>query len=111
MKPTPSQLLALSGLRDSLALGGEPVNAYSPFWRPLRRLGWLTDDGRLSPEGEGVADRYRSVMLTCHHCETTIAIYIAEQGKTKTLRRRCRVCGSERQRFVVDGSTYAVVGA
>jgi len=109
-KPTPRQLLALTGLRDQLAMGGKPVNAQSPFWGPLRRRKWLTDEGRLNPEGERVAGRYRTVALTCRHCDTTIASYVAELGVTKVLRRQCSVCGSERQPFVVDGSDYEVTG-
>lgn len=109
-KPTPPQLLALSGLYAQLALGGKAVNAASPFWGPLRRRKWLSDDGRLSPEGEAAVERYRTVALTCRHCESTIASYVAERGVTKVLRRRCSVCGSERQPFVVDGTGYEVVG-
>lgn len=109
-KPTPPQLLALSGLHDQLALAGKPINPRSPFWGPLRRRNWLSDDGRVSPEGKAVLDRYRTVALACHHCETNLASYVAERGVTKVLRRRCSVCGSERQRFVVDGSNYEVVG-
>lgn len=110
-KPTPPQLLALSGLHAQLALGaGKPINAFSPFWGPLRRRKWLSDDGRVTAEGEAMLERYRAVALTCRHCQTNLASYVAERGVTKVLRRRCSVCGSERQPFVVDGSDYEVVG-
>ncbi|RLG44170.1 MAG: hypothetical protein DRN81_05155 [Thermoproteota archaeon] len=109
-KPTPTQLLALSGLRDQLALGGKPLDAQSPFWRPLRASKWLSEDGRLTPEGVEAANRYQAIPLICRHCETTIATYVAELGVTKELRRVCRTCGSERQRFVVDGSGFEAVG-
>jgi len=111
-KPTPPQLLALRGLADQLALGGKPVEATSPFWGPLRRRKWLSDDGRLSPEGVEAAERYRTVLLTCRHCDSTIASYVARRGVTKVLRRACRVCGSESQRFVVSDSLgYEVTGS
>ncbi len=110
-KPTPPQLLALSGLHSQLGLGGKPVNAQSPFWGPLRRRKWLSEDGRLSPEGEAAVERYRTVALVCRHCQSTISSYVAERGRTKTLQRRCRICGSERQHFWVDSSDYEVVGS
>ncbi|MEE8384460.1 MAG: hypothetical protein V3S01_00900 [Dehalococcoidia bacterium] len=109
-KPTPPQLLALDGLHSTLALGGKPVSVISPFWLPLWRAGWLTCEGVLSSVGEAAIERYRTVALTCRHCQTTLASYVAERGVTKVLRRRCSVCGSERQPFVVDGSDYEVTG-
>lgn len=109
MKPTPRQLLALRGLRDTLALGGKAVNAFSPFWAPLRRRNWVALDGTLTGDGEMVANNYQTVILTCHFCDSRVAEYVAEIGVEKTLNRTCRVCGT-RQRFVVKGDTYEVVG-
>lgn len=110
-KPTPSQLLALRCLRDTLALSGGGLNIRSPARGRLRRCNWLSDDGRVSLEGEAVLERYRTVILTCRHCQTTLTSYVAEWGVTKVLRRVCSTCGSERQRFEVTGAErYEVVG-
>ena len=112
-KPTPPQLRALSGLHSTLALGGCPVHANLLLlfpWGPLRRRKWLSDDGRVSPEGEAVLERYRTVAITCRHCRTNFASYVAERGVNKVLHRVCPVCGSERQPFVVDGTDDEVVG-